>query len=244
MSKRYLEVALTIGACALAAGGCAWMLSQPGSPSLQPFVAAAPPTGAVTLQEPLTLGLVWLRPPEGVPAVPERAEQATLEAIRSHFAKGGKKLTVVSIDSVTSVDLSGLRRLGRAHGVTHVLLVAPTVQEVKVPTRLRYGRGGYSLGTRTESYVVLEAVGLEPATGASLFAARANGAAALEALDYGTLGPWYPRISRGATREGFGDFIYPEGKEFLPDEVRVVALKDAVAGLLAELDRVGSPKNS
>lgn len=246
MSKRnrYIAVALAIGACVIAVSGCARMFAQPGSPALQPFVSAAPPAEAVTLQEPLTVGLVWLRPPAGAPAVPARAEEATLEMIRSHFAEGGKRLKVIRVDTVTSVDLSALRQLGQAHGLTHVLLVAPTVQEVKIPTRLRYGRGGYSLGTRTESFVLVEAVGLGLETGSPVFAGKGNGAAALEELDYGPLGPWYPRISRGAMREGFGSFIYPEGREFQPDEVRAVALKDAIAVLLADLDRVGMQKVS
>ncbi len=244
MSWRYLGRALGITVLALVVSACAWLAGQSGSPALQPFLAAAPEAEAVSHQEPLTVGLVWVKPSEGSATVPERAEQVTLKAIRSHFAEEGKRLTVVRTDTVTSVDLSALRRLGQAHGLTHILLVAPTVQEVEVPTRLRYGRGGYSLGTRTESYVLLEAVGVELATGASLFAARGNAAAMLEALDYGPLGPWYPRISRGVDRAGFGGFIFPDAEEFPPGEVRVVALKDAVAGLLAELDRLGSPKTS
>ncbi len=244
MSWKYLRRTAGIGALAFAVSACAWLAGQSGSPALQPFLAAAPETEAVSLQEPLTVGLVWVKPSEGSATVPERAEQVTLKAIRSHFAEEGKRLTVVRTDTVTSVDLSALRQLGQAHGLTHILLVAPTVQEVEVPTRLRYGRGGYSLGTRTESYVLLEAVGVELATGASLFAARGNAAAALEELDYGPLGPWYPRISRGGDRIVFGGFIYPDGEDFPPGEVRAVALKDAVAGLLAELDRLGSPKTS
>ena len=244
MSWRYLGRALGITVLALVVSACAWLAGQSGSPALQPLLAAAPEAEAVSHQEPLTVGLVWVKPSEGSATVPERAEQVTLKAIRSHFAKEGKRLTVVRTDTVTSVDLSALRQIGQAHGLTHILLVAPTVQEVEVPTRLRYGRGGYSLGTRTESYVLLEAVGVELATGASLFAARGNAAAMLEALDYGPLGPWYPRISRGVDRAGFGGFIFPDAEEFPPGEVRAVALKDAVAGLLAELDRLGSPKTS
>jgi len=244
MSWRYLGRALGITVLALVVSACAWLAGQSGSPALQPFLAAAPETEAVSLQEPLTVGLVWVKPSEGSATVPERAEQVTLKVIRSHFAEEGKRLTVVRTDTVTSVDLSALRQIGQAHGLTHILLVAPTVQEVEVPTRLRYGRGGYSLGTRTESYVLLEAVGVELATGASLFAARGNAAAMLEALDYGPLGPWYPRISRGVDRAGFGGFIFPDAEEFPSGEVRAVALKDAVAGLLAELDRLGSPKTS
>ncbi len=244
MSWRYLGRALGITVLAFVVSACAWLAGQSGSPALQPFLAAAPETEAVSLQEPLTVGLVWVKPSEGSATVPERAEQVTLKAIRSHFAEEGKRLTVVRTDTVTSVDLSALRQLGQAQGLTHILLVAPTVQEVEVPTRLPYGRGGYEPGTRTESYILLEAVGVELATGASLFAARGNAAAALEELDYGPLGPWYPRISRGGDRIVFGGFIYPDAEEFPPGEVRAVALKDAVAGLLAELDRLGSPKTS
>ncbi len=244
MSWKYLRRTVGIGALALVVSACAWLAGQSGSPALQPFLAAAPETEAVSLQEPLTVGLVWVKPSEASVTIPERAERATLDTMRSHFAEEGKRLTVVRTDTVTSVDLSALRQLGQTHGLTHFLIVAPTVQEVQVPTRLPYGRGGYEPGTRTESYILLEAVGVKLATGASLFAARGNAAAALEELDYGPLGPWYPRISRGVDRAGFGGFIYPDAEEFPPGEVRAVALKDAVAGLLAELDRLGSPKTS
>ena len=243
MNANHRRIPLTIvGVLALCS--CSWLASQTGSPALRPFLATAPVAETVELQQPLTVGLVWVKPSEASVTIPERAEQAALETIRSHFAEEGERLNVVRTDTVTSVDLSALRELGQTHGLTHFLVVAPTVQEVEVPTRLRYGRGGYSPGTRTESYVLVEAVGVESATGASLFAARGNAAAMLEALDYGPLGPWYPRISRGVDRAGFGGFIFPDAEEFPPGEVRAVALKDAVAGLLAELDRLGSPKTS
>ncbi len=92
--------------------------------------------------------------------------------------------------------------------------------------------------------MLLEAVGIALETGSSLFAGRGNAAAMLEELDYGPLGPWYPRISRGIDLGGSGGFIFPDAEEFLPGEVRAVALKDAIAILLAELDRLGPPRTS
>ncbi len=244
MRRNYVQAALGIWVLAFLLSACAWYGVPSGSPALQPFLAGAPEAEAVRLQEPLAVGLVWVSPSESSTRLPKRAEQASLERIRSYFAEAGKRLQVVRVDSVTSVDLSSLRAIGRTHGLTHLLLVAPTVREVELPTRLPYGRGGYGVGTRTESYVLLEAVGIALETGSSLFAGRGNGAAMHEELDYGPLGPWYPRISRGIDLAGYGGFIFPDAEEFLPDEVRAVALKDALAALLGELDRLGPQKNS
>ena len=244
MQRRSGRRALGISVLAFLLSACTWYGVQSGSPALQPFVVDAPKAETVQLQERLPVGLVWVSPSEGMVTLPERAERATLETIRSHFAKEGKRLQMVRVDKVTSVDLAGLRQLGEAHGLAYLLLVAPSVREIEVPARLRYGRGGYGVGTRTESYVLLEAVGIELETGSSLFAGRGNAAAMLEELDYGPLGPWYPRISRGIDLAGYGGFIFPDAEEFLAGEVRAVALKDALAVLLAELDRLGPPKDS
>jgi len=80
--------------------------------------------------------------------------------------------------------------------------------------------------------------------GSTVFTAWGNGVASLEELDYGPFGPWYPRISRAVGPVGSGEIIYPTGEEFPPGEVRAVAMKDAVAILLADLDRVGKSENS
>ncbi len=244
MKRQYVQLALGVVVLALIVNGCAWLQPQSGSAELQPFLTDVPSTEAVTLTEPLPVGLVWLKPSEGSVQLPERAERMALDRIRSHFAGEGQTLNVVRVDTVTSVDLPSLRQLGRAHGVKHFLLLAPSVREIELPARLLYGRGGYGVGTRTESYVLLEAVGVSLDSGASLFAARGNAAAMLEELDYGPFGPWYPRISRGIDLAGSGGFIFPNGEVFQPGEVRAVALKDALAILLAELDRLQSSNAS
>lgn len=241
MSRGYLHPAWGIGVLALMVSSCS---GQPGSPALQPLLAAAPEAKAVILQGPLSVGLVWVRPSEGAVTIPERSERATVETIRSRFPQGGNKmLRVVRVDTVSSVDLAAFRQLGQAHGLRHALVVAPTVREVEVPVYLRTdsSRSSGSPGTRTESYVILEAVGIALDTGSSLFSARGNGAAALEELDSGPFGPWFPRMTRGGSRGGSGPVIYPDDQEFPPDEVRDLALKDALASLLAALGRLGNP---
>ncbi len=244
MRRNYVQAALGIWVLAFLVSACAWYGVPSGSPALRPFLAGAPATETVKLQEPLRVGLVWVSPPGNSVTLPERAEQVTLETIRVRFGEEGRTLQIIRVDRVASVDLSSLRRIGQVHGLSHLLLVAPTVREVELPTRLRYGRGGYGVGTRTESFVLLEAVGIALDTGSSLFAGQGHASAMLEELDYGPLGPWYPRISRGIDLGGYGGFIYPDAEEFPPGEVRAVALKDALAALLAELDRLGPPKNS
>ena len=244
MKRQHVQLALGVVVLALIVNGCAWLQPQSGSAELQPFLTDVPSTEAVTLTEPLPVGLIWLKPSEGSVQLPERAEQMALDTIRSHFAGEGKRLSVVRVDTVTSVDLPSLRQLGQAHGVKQFLLLAPSVREIEVPARLLYGRAGSGVGTRTESWVLLEAVGVALDSGSSLFAARGNAAAMLEELDYGPLGPWYPRIGRGIDLAGSGGFIFPNGEVFQPGEVRAVALKDALAILLAELDRLQSSNAS
>ncbi len=243
MKRHYVQLALGVVVLVLIVNGCAWLQPQSGSAELQPFLTDVPSTEAVTLTESLPVGLVWLKPSEGSVQLPERAERMALDTIRAHFAGGGKRLSVVRVDTVTSVDLPSLRQLGQAHSVKYFLLLAPSVQEIERPVNLRYGLS-MGVGTSTESYVLLEAVGVSLDSGSSLFAARGNAAAMLEELDYGPLGPWYPRISRGIDLAGSGGFIYPSGEVFQPGEVRAVALKDALASLLAELDRLQSSNAS
>ncbi len=135
MQRGYGHAALGISVLAFFVSACTWYGVQSGSPALQPFVVGAPEAETVELQARLPVGLVWVSPAEGMVTLPERAERATLETIRSHFAKEGKRLQVVRVDKVTSVDLAGLRQLGQAHGLTHLLLVAPSVREIELPAR-------------------------------------------------------------------------------------------------------------
>ena len=220
-------------------GGCSWSTPQPVSPVLQPLMAQASPAENATIPESLKLGVAWLTPSDDAKAIPERATDQILNQIREHFSEPGIPLNVVSVDTVASFDLSTLRQLGQQHGVTHMLVVAPTVQEIEVPEKFGFGKAGFWLGTRTESEVFLEAVAIELDTGSPIFEASGNGQAALEALDYGAFGE-YPRIFRGLYPPGYGSIYYPEGvkEEFPPGEVRVVASKWALARLLGELDLV------
>ena len=236
MRMPYPHSAWGLGACALLLDACSWM---PGSPALKPFLATAPAPEAVFLGEPLAVGLIWLKPAEGSVTLPARVERAALQTIRSHFAEAGKMLRVVHVQTAAVLDLSTLRELREAHAVTHVLVVVPTVEAITVPF-IPLMRGLPPVGTRTESYVLLEAVVVELQMGAALFAARGNGVSALWALDTGPLGPWFPYLTRGTDRHGFGGLIFPEGEEFPPGEVHAVALHDAVQILLAELDHVGT----
>ena len=244
MDRRKITLIWGVGLFAFLLSACSLAPWPSGSKALEPYMAGAPEAEAVTLQEPFEVGLVWLEPGQGTATLPERAEKDSIEAIRSHFGEGAKLIHVVRVDKVNSVNPETLRELGRSHGLRNLLVVVPTVEELEVPVYLRYGRGGYDPGTRTESFVLLEAVGVDLETGSTVFTARGNGVASLEELDYGPFGPWYPRISRAVGPVGSGEIIYPTGEEFPPGEVRAVAMKDAVAILLADLDRVGKSENS
>ncbi len=226
-------------------GGCSnWLTPSPVSLVLQPLIAQAPPAESTIVPQSLTFGVAWVKPSDDAQTLPERATHGLLHQIREHFSASGMPLRVKGIDTVTSVDLSTLRQLGQQHGVTHMLVVAPTVQEITVPEKFGAPRGNW-LGTRTESYVVLEAVAIELETGLPIFEAQGTGQAALEALDYGAFNP-YPRIFRGSYPPGDGNIYYPEGvrEEFPPGEVRVFASNYALAGLLGKLDLVKTSNSS
>ena len=226
-------------------GGCnSWFTPPPVSPTLQPLIAQASPAEDTTLPDSLVLGVAWLNPSDDAKGIPKRATQKLFHQIREHFSEPGIALRVASIDPVASVDLAALRQLGQQHGVTHMLVVAPTVQEITVPEKFGAPRGNW-LGTRTESHVFLEAVGIELETGLPIFEAQGNGQASLEVLDYGSFGP-FPRIFRGVYFPGDGNIYYPEGgkEDFYPGEVRAIASNYALAGLLYKLDRVKTSNHS
>ena len=227
-------------------GGCSnWLKPQPVSPVLQPFVTKAPPAETTTIPESLTLGVAWLKPSDDAKALPERATRHLFDQIREHFSEPGIALRVSSVDTVTSVDLATLRQLGHQHGVTHMLVVAPTVQEIVVYEKFSASRPGPWLGTRTESQVYLEAVAIELETGLPIFEAQGAGQAALEVLEYGAFKP-FPRLFRGIWAPGYGGIYYPEGatEDFPPGEVRVLASNYAFARLLWKLDLVKTSKPS
>jgi len=244
MERQKFELGL-IALSLLFLGGCSnWLTPSPVSPVLQSLIAQAPPAESTIVPQSLTLGVAWVQPSDDAQALPERATHRLLNKIREHFSASGMPLRVESIDTVTSVDLASLRQLGQQHGVTHMLVVAPTVQEITVPEKFGAPRGNW-LGTRTESYVVLEAVAIELETGLPIFEAQGNGQAALEALDYGAFGE-YPRIYRGINPPGYGSIYFPEGvhEDFPSGEVRVFASNYALAGLLGKLDLVKTSKPS
>ena len=219
-------------------GGCTWLTPQPISPALKPFIAQASSTENTTLHESLSLGMVWLEPSNGSMTLPEGERDRLLEEIRAHFSEPGMPLHVGSIDVVNTMDLSSLQQLGQRKGLTHLLVVAPTVQETIVPEKFGAPRGNW-VGTRTESYVYLEAVAFELESGTPIFQAQGNGQAALEALEYGAFGP-FPRIYEGIYPPGYGSVYFPEGvkEEFPPGAVHTFASKKALARLLGELDLV------
>ncbi len=226
-------------------GGCShWAKPQPISPILKPFMAQASSTEDTTLNESLSLGMVWLEPTNDSKTLQTEERDRLLEEIRKHFSEPGTSFHVDSVEVVNTMDLSSLQQLGQEKGLTHLLIVAPTVQETIVQERFGVPRGNW-LGTRTESYVYLEAVALDVETGAPIFQAQGNGQAALEALDYGAFGP-FPRIYEGIYPPGYGSVYYPEGakEEFPPGAVHTFASKKALARLLGQLDLVTVSKPS
>ena len=220
-------------------GGCShWAKPQPISPVLKPFMAQASSTENTTLHEPLSLGMVWLEPTNDSKTLQTKERDRLLEEIRAHFSEPDTSFHVNSVDVVNTMDLSSLQRLGQEKGFTHLLVVAPTIQETIVQEKFGVPRGNW-VGTRTESYVYLEAVALELESGTPIFQAQGNGQAALEALDYGAFGP-FPRIYEGVYPPGYGSVYFPEGvnEEFPPGAVHTFASKKALARLLSELDLV------
>ena len=91
-----------------------------------------------------------------------------------------------------------------------MLVVAPTVQEIEVPEKFGFPRGGPWLGTRTESQVWLEAVAMELESGLPIFQAQGTALASLEVLDYGSFGN-FPRIFLEVYFPGYGNIYYPTG---------------------------------
>jgi hypothetical protein len=188
--------------------------------------------------------VAWVQPSDDTKALPKRTTHKLLQQIREHFSASGMPLSVDSIDTVTSIDMASLRQLGQQRGVTHILVIAPTVQEITVPEKFGVPRGNW-LGTRTESQVFLEAVAIELKSGLPIFEAQGNGQAALETLEYGSFGP-FPRIFRGIVAPGDGGVYYPEGgkENFPPHEVRAFASHYAMARLLGKLDLVKISRSS
>ena len=203
-------------------------------PPANPFLAGAGPLQSAALAQPTKVGLIWLVP-SGSAVPPQAAQRRLAEKIKTRFATG-KRLEIVGVTTIAATQgdmLAEVRKAGAPFNVKQVLVVMPKGAETVSPAWLQYGRDGSAVGTRTDSYVTVTLVGLDLASGKSLFSVVANGEARLLAPDYEDARPWYPRISPGRTSA----FIYPEHASFPTGEVHAVALEQAVNGLIYELDR-------
>lgn len=204
-------------------------------PPANPFLSGATPAGSTQIVPPTKVGLVWLVP-AGSKVPSEAAQRALAEKIKTKFSSGSR-IEIVGVTTMPSPAgdvLSSVRKAGAAFNVPQVLVVMPEGTEVASPVWLQYGRDGGGVGTRTDSYATIALVALDLASGKSLYSVVANGEARLLATDYEDARPFYPRISPGRTSA----FIYPEGRSFQPDQVRTVALEQAVNGLIFQLEKV------
>src|SRR5438132_1093736 len=180
-------------------------------PPANPFISGATPLQNSTLAQPARFGLVWL-------------------------VTAGKRLEIIgtAILPVSQGDLlSDIRKASAPLNVPYVLVVMPNGNEVVSPEWLYYGRDGSAVGTRTDIFMTVSLVGLDLASGKSLFSVVANGEARLLATKYEDAQPFYPSISSGRTSA----FIYPDTATFPPGAVQSVALEDAVNGLIYELGK-------
>jgi len=203
-------------------------------PPANPFLAGANPLQNTTLAQPAKFGLVWLVPTGS--AVPSQEAQRKLaEKINAQFTDG-KRLEIIgtTILPASSGDLlSDIRKASAPLNVPQVLVVMPNGIEVVSPEWLFYGRDGSAVGTRTDIFMTVSLVGLDLATGKSLFSVVANGEARLLATNYEDARPFYPSITPGRTDA----FIYPDAATFPPGAVQTVALEDAVNALMYELGK-------
>ena len=203
-------------------------------PPANPFLSGATPLQNSTLAQPAKFGLVWLVPAGS--AVPsQEAQRKMAEKIKAQFT-AGKRLEIIgtAILPVSQGDLlSDIRKASAPMNVPYVLVVMPNGNEVVSPEWLYYGRDGSAVGTRTDIFMTVSLVGLDLASGKSLFFVVANGEARLLATKYEDARPFYPIIVPGRT----SDFIYPDAATFSPGSVQAVALEDAVNGLIYELGK-------
>ena len=203
-------------------------------PPANPFLAGANPLQNTTLAQPAQFGLVWLVPAGS--AVPsQEAQRKMAEKIKAQFT-AGKRLEIIGTAflPVSQGDLlSDIRKASAPMNVPQVLVVMPNGIEVMSPEWLYYGREGSAVSTRTDIFMTVSLVGLDLASGKSLFFVVANGEARLLAPDYEDARPFYPLISPGRTDA----FIYPDAATFPPGVVQAVALEQAVNDLIYQLDR-------
>jgi hypothetical protein len=203
-------------------------------PPANPFLSGATPLQNITLAQPAKVGLVWLVP-AGSALPSQEAQRKLAEKIKTQFT-AGKRLEIIgtTILPVSQGDLlSDIRKASAPLNVSQVLVVMPNGIEVISPEWLYYGRDGRAVGTRTDIFMTVSLVGLDLASGKSLFFVVANGEARLLAPDYEDARPFYPLISPGRTDA----FIYPDAATFPPGVVQAVALEQAVNDLIYQLDR-------
>ena len=221
-----VSLAILITACAV--------FPEPYPPPANPFLSGATPLQNITLARPAKFGLVWLAPAGS--AVPtQEAQRKLAKKINAQFTDG-KRLEIIgtTILPASSGDLlSDIRKASAPLNVPQVLVVMPYGIEVVSPEGLFYGRDGSAAGTRTDIFMTVSLVGLDLATGKSLFLVVANGEARLLATNYEDARPFYPSIAPGRT----SNFIYPDAATFPPGAVQAVALEDAVNGLMYELGK-------
>jgi len=203
-------------------------------PSANPFLAGANPLQNTTIAQPAQFSLVWLAPAGS--AVPsQEAQRKMAEKIKSQFT-AGKRLEIIgtAILPVSQGDLlSDIRKASAPMNAPQVLVVMPAEVEVVSPVWLYFGRSGNATGNRTDSYFTVALVGLDLASGTSLFSVVSKGEARLLATDYEDARPFYPSISPGPSSA----FIYPDAATFPPGVVQAVALEQAVNDLIYQLDR-------
>src|SRR6266568_2605147 len=221
-----VPLAIFISACAGA--------TEAYPPPTNPFLAGTNPLQNTTLAQPAKFGLVWLVP-AGSAAPTQEAQRKLAEKIKAQFTDG-KRLEIIgtTILPVSSGDLlSDIRKASAPMNVPQVLVVMPNGREVVSPVWLYYSDRGSAVGTRTDIFMTVSLVGLDLASGKSLFFVVANGEARLLATNYEDARPFYPSISSGRTSA----FIYPDAATFPPGAVQAVALEDAVNGLIYELGK-------
>src|SRR2546421_2669423 len=204
-SAKINRVASAVGLCLLITACSGFPEAYP--PPANPFLSGATPLQNITLAQPAKFGLVWLVPAGS--AVPsQEAQRKMAEKIKAQFT-AGKRLEIIgtAILPVSQGDLlSDIRKASAPLSVRQVLVVVPNGNEVVSPEWLYYGREGSAVGTRTDIFMTVSLVGLDLASGKSLFFVVANGEARLLATKYAGPRPLYPSISSGRTPA----FIYPD----------------------------------
>jgi len=232
IASRSLMPAIGLASLASFVAACA-VIPEAYPPPANPFLSGAPALENAKDLPPTKVGLVWLKPPDAA-TPPEAAQRRLAEKIKAQFP-AGKRLEIVGVSTIAAPQddtLASIRQASAPFNVKQVLVVMPKTSEVISPVWLYYGRDGSGIGTRTDSFVTVTMVAVDLTSGKRLFSVVANGEARLLAPDYEDARPWYPRISPGLT----SSFIYPDKAVFPPGEVHAVALKEAVDGLIYQLD--------